>query len=141
VFTCLRGDPMAPDRISRPFRALAADAGLPPIRLHDLRHGAATLALAAGVDLRVVQDMLGHCSIVLTADTYTPVLPTVAHKAAEQVAALVLQAGRLVPSTGRPRRAAAQHRRRAAAHRRRAAAPSARRVRHPRRPAQTATAA
>ena len=78
--------------------------------------------------------MLGHCSIVLTADTYTSVLPTVAHKAAEQVAALVLQAGRLVPGTGAPRRTAAQHRRRAAA-------PSARRVRQPRRPAQTATAA
>jgi len=134
VFTSLRGDPMAPDRISRLFRALAAEAGLPPIRLHDLRHGAATLALAAGVDLRVVQDMLGHCSIVLTADTYTSVLPTVAHKAAEQVAALVLQAGRLVPGTGRPRRVAARHRRTAPPS-------SSRQIRHPRRPAQDATAA
>jgi hypothetical protein len=54
--------------------------------------------LAAGVDLRVVQDMMGHSSIVLTADTYTSVLPDVAHRAAEAVAALVLQAGRLVPA-------------------------------------------
>ena len=134
VFTGLRGDPMAPDRISRLFRALAAEAGLPPIRLHDLRHGAATLALAAGVDLRVVQDMLGHCSIVLTADTYTSVLPTVAHKAAEQVAALVLQAGRLVPGTDRTRRAAARHRRTVPPS-------SSRQIRPPRRPAQNATAA
>lgn len=37
----------------------------------DLRHGAATLALAAGADLKVVADQLGHASIVLTADTYT----------------------------------------------------------------------
>jgi len=37
----------------------------------------------------VVQDMLGHCSIVLTADTYTSVLPEVAHQAAGQVAAPV----------------------------------------------------
>ena len=106
VFTTMRGDPVAPDLLSRRFRDLSDAAGLPPIRLHDLRHGAATLALAAGVDLRVVQDMMGHSSIVLTADTYTSVLPDVAHRAAEAVAALLLQAGRLVPGTNRPRRRA-----------------------------------
>jgi Phage integrase family len=71
VISSLNGDPLAPDRLSRYFRQLSAAAGLPPIRLHDLRHGAASLALAAGADLKVVQDMLGHSSIVLTADTYT----------------------------------------------------------------------
>jgi integrase len=60
VFTNLNGDPLAPDRLSRIFKKLATEAGLPPVRLHDLRHGAATLALAAGVDLRTVQDQLGH---------------------------------------------------------------------------------
>ena len=43
VFTNLNGDPMAPNRLTRTFRQLAAEAGLPPVRLHDLRHGAATL--------------------------------------------------------------------------------------------------
>jgi len=47
AFTNLNGDPMAADRLSRNFTKLADEAGLPPIRLHDLRHGAATLALAA----------------------------------------------------------------------------------------------
>jgi integrase len=112
VFTNLNGDPMAPDRLTRTFRRLTTDAGLPPIRLHDLRHGAATVALAAGVDLRVVQEMLGHSSIVLTADTYTSVLPTVAHNAAEKVAMLVIRAGCLVPGTRRRRRKQATRRRR-----------------------------
>jgi integrase len=80
VFTGLRGDPLAPDRLTRTFRRLTVEAGMPPIRLHDLRHGAATLALSAGVALRVAQDMLGHCSIVLTANTRTSVLPDVAHR-------------------------------------------------------------
>ena len=86
------------------FRRLSDQAGLPPVRLHDLRHGAATLALAAKVDLKVVQDMLGHSSIVLTADTYTSVLPDVARKAAEDVATRIIRAGCLVPGTTRPRR-------------------------------------
>ena len=104
VFTNLNGDPMAPDRLTRTFRQLTAQDGLPPVRLHDLRHGAATLALAAGVDLRVVQETLGHSSIVLTADTYTSVLPAVAHSAAEKVAMLIIRAGCLVPGTRRRRR-------------------------------------
>jgi integrase len=62
---------------------------LPPIRLHDLRHGAATLALAAGVDIKIVQDMLGHSSRAITSDTYESVLPEVARAAAEATAALI----------------------------------------------------
>ena len=117
VFTCLNGDPMAPDRLTRTFKKLAALAGLPPVRLHDLRHGAASLALSAGVELKVVQEMLGHSSIVLTADTYTSVLPDAAHAAAEKVAALIIKAGCLVPGTQRRRRRQARRRpRRAVTH-------------------------
>jgi len=116
VFTCLNGDPMAPDRLTRTFKKLTALVGLPPVRLHDLRHGAASLALSAGVKLKVVQEMLGHSSIVLTADTYTSVLPDAAHAAAEKVAALIIKAGCLVPGTRRRRRQARQTPRRAGTH-------------------------
>jgi len=66
------------------------------------------------VDLRVVQEMLGHSSIVLTADTYTSVLPAVAHTAAEKVATLIIRAGCLVPGTRRRRRRQATRNRRRA---------------------------
>jgi integrase len=71
VFTSRTGKPVAPDRMTRLFAKLVAASGLPPVTLHGLRHGAATLALAAGADLKVVQDQLGHSTVVLTADTYT----------------------------------------------------------------------
>ncbi len=58
--------------MTRLFRRLVTESGLPPVTLHGLRHGAATLA--AGTDLKVVQDQLGHSTITLTADTYTSVL-------------------------------------------------------------------
>jgi integrase len=104
VFTSQRGAPLNPDRLTRLLYELTALAGLPPVRLHDLRHGAASLALQAGADLKVVQDQLGHSSIVITADTYVSVLPDVARQAAEDTATLILQAGRLIPGTSRPRR-------------------------------------
>ncbi|PZF88294.1 site-specific integrase [Micromonospora deserti] len=78
-----------PTWLSDYFDRLVRKAGLPPIRLHDLRHGAATIALAADTEMKVVQDMLGYSSISLTSDTYTSVLPELAREAAEAVARLV----------------------------------------------------
>ncbi|MET7465884.1 tyrosine-type recombinase/integrase [Nonomuraea sp. NPDC005501] len=92
VFTTTDGAPLRPDYLTGRFRRLMAASGLPPIRLHELQHGAATLALAAHTDLQVVHAMLGHASIVLTVDTYVSVLPEVAHEAARETARLVLNA-------------------------------------------------
>ena len=89
VFTREDGSALHPEYVTRHFERLARDAGLPPIRLHDLRHGAATLALAGGADLKTVSEMLGHSTITITADTYASVLPEVAHRAAEAAARLV----------------------------------------------------
>ncbi|MGP3960022.1 site-specific integrase [Nonomuraea sp. 3N208] len=89
VFTDKSGQPLHPQHISDQFYRLAYEAELPPVRLHDLRHGAASLMLAAGVDLRVVQETLGHVSSTFTRDTYTSVYPEVARAAAESTAALI----------------------------------------------------
>ncbi len=89
VFTREDGSALHPEYVTRHFERLARDAGLPPVRLHDLRHGAATLALAGGADLKTVSEMLGHSSITITADTYASVLPEVARRSAEAVARLV----------------------------------------------------
>jgi integrase len=92
VFTRENGEPLHPATITDRFHELVAAADLPPVRLHDLRHGAASLMLAAGVDLKVVQETLGHSSITLTSDTYTSVYPAVAAAAADAAAALVPRA-------------------------------------------------
>jgi integrase len=84
---------LRPDFLTIIFRRLNTASGLPPVRLHDLRHGAASLSLAAGNDLRTVQALLGHSSITLTADTYATVLPDLAHHAAEATAHLLRNAG------------------------------------------------
>ncbi|TYB51148.1 site-specific integrase [Nonomuraea sp. PA05] len=89
IFTKPDGSPLHPDVISKLFARLSFAAGLPPIRLHDLRHGAATLSLAAGNDMKVTSAMLRHASLAMTSDLYTAVLPDVAHAAAEASAALV----------------------------------------------------
>ena len=49
--------------------------GLPPVRLHDLRHTHATHLLAAGVHPKIAQERLGHSSIGITLDIYSHVLP------------------------------------------------------------------
>lgn len=90
VFTNERGGPLHPERPSRLFRAAAAKAGVPVIRLHDLRHTYASLALSAGVHPKVVSERLGHANIGITLDTYSHCLPALSEEAACRVAALVV---------------------------------------------------
>ena len=61
---------------ARSFKSLLRRAGLPDIRLHDLRHTCATLLLSEGVHPKFVQELLGHANIGITLDTYSHVLPS-----------------------------------------------------------------
>jgi integrase len=89
VFTRADGTAWHPEMVTARFKALAAAAGLRGIRLHDLRHGQASLMLAAGVPIATVSKRLGHSSISITADTYSHLLEGVGLAAAEAAASLV----------------------------------------------------
>jgi integrase len=64
-------------------------AKLPRIRLHDLRHTHASLALAAGINPRVISERLGHATVSITLDTYSHAIPALQEEAAERIAGLV----------------------------------------------------
>lgn len=72
MFTRADGSPIHPDLITDWFRRLARAAGLPPIRLHDVRHSYATAALAAGVPAKVISERLGHATIAITLGCVQP---------------------------------------------------------------------
>jgi integrase len=89
AFARENGEPWNPNRITKLFDQVVRTVDVPRIRLHDLRHTWATLALRAGVHPKVVQERLGHANISITMDTYSHVLPDMQESAAELVAALV----------------------------------------------------
>lgn len=94
------GSPIHPERFTKWFHQRAWAAGLPKVRLHDVRHSYATAALAAGIPAKVVSERLGHENIAITMDTYCHVLPGLDAQAAGTVARL--HPGRL--RTGLPAR-------------------------------------
>jgi integrase len=82
VFTSLRGGRLYPPDITRAFHQLTDAAGLPHIRLHDLRHTHATLLLKAGEVAKIVTERLGHSTAAYTQDAYQHVLPGMQRAAA-----------------------------------------------------------
>ncbi|MGH2454152.1 MAG: tyrosine-type recombinase/integrase [bacterium] len=90
VFTDTEAHPVRKSNLRRrSFEPLLRKAGLPRIRLHDLRHTAASLHLAQGTHPRVVQEMLGHSNIGITLATYSHVLPSIQREAAVRMDALL----------------------------------------------------
>jgi len=77
--------------IRRHFKSVVAAAGLAPIRPYDLRHSCATLLLAAGENVKVASERLGHSSAVLTLDVYSHVLPHMQQQAATTLETLLFQ--------------------------------------------------
>ena len=89
IFCGLDGAPLHPDTISSRFKSIIKPLAVPEIRLHDLRHTSATLALKAGVHPKIVSERLGHATIGITLDLYSHVLDGMQEGAAEEIAAVV----------------------------------------------------
>jgi integrase len=84
VFADERGGPLRGDGVDKyHWRPTLARLHLPPVTLHGARHTAATMLLEAGVPMKVVQTVLGHSSIAVTADIYSHVAPAFARQAAD----------------------------------------------------------
>lgn len=76
VFPNHKGNYMHPTHMAESFKKLLEEAGLPPMCFHDLRHSAATILLARGVNIKVVSELLDHSDIVITLRTYGHLLPS-----------------------------------------------------------------
>jgi integrase len=94
VFATIEGQPMTPSVFSQRFNRLAAAAGVPRIRFHDLRHTHATLLLLAGTHPKVVQERLGHANITMTLQIYSHVIPAMQEEAVAKFASLVAESSR-----------------------------------------------
>jgi integrase len=89
VFTNETGQPIKRDRASRTFHRLVRSIDIPTIRLHDLRHTAASHLIARGIDIRTVSAVLGHSSVSFTLDTYGHLLPDRLDAAADVMAGVL----------------------------------------------------
>jgi len=82
VFANKYGGFLRPDTVLDTFHQLLKDAGLPTMRFHDLRHSAVTILFVAGVNPKVIQELLGHSKISITLEVYSHVLPSMQQEAA-----------------------------------------------------------
>jgi integrase len=89
VFAMPDGRCWNPDTIGQAFERAVGRTSLPRLRLHDLRHTHATHLLAAGVNVKIVSERLGHASVSFTLDVYGHALPGQHADAAAAVADLV----------------------------------------------------
>ncbi|HJT56201.1 MAG TPA: site-specific integrase [Ktedonobacteraceae bacterium] len=79
------GDFLRASNVRASFKRLLKLAGLPDVRFHDLRHSVATILFAAGIDLKVISELLGHSSIAVTSDVYAHLLPDKQHEVANKM--------------------------------------------------------
>ncbi len=89
VFASSRGTPINPNNLLRDFWRLVEQAGVPRIRIHDLRHTHITLAIQAGAPIAAVSRRAGHARVSTTTDIYAQVTPDMHAEVADRISALL----------------------------------------------------
>ncbi|WP_037351054.1 tyrosine-type recombinase/integrase [Anaeroarcus burkinensis] len=89
IFCNEKGQPFDPTNFVRQFESVLKMAELPRVRFHDMRHTHATLLLAQGENIKVVQERLGHTTVRMTLDTYSHVLPGMQKNATERISKIL----------------------------------------------------
>ena len=103
MFARETGKPYYPDSMRKILHRILRKAGIPAVRVHDLRHTCATLLMLSGVHSKVVQEMLGHSNISVTLDTYSHTLPSMRSEAADSINDFIAESkATLVAETNNP---------------------------------------
>jgi len=88
IFCNLYRNFLHPYRLYLMFNKVLDEAGIPRLRFHDLRHSAATILLSMGINVKVVQEILGRSRVSMTLDIYSHVLPGMQEDAAVKMSKL-----------------------------------------------------
>lgn len=91
VIVNIHGQPLTPSGLDQRHQSQLRLSGVRPIRLHDMRHTMATLAIANGCDIRILQTLMGHSNITTTAHTYAHVITDIQRDTVARIAQNVIQ--------------------------------------------------
>lgn len=89
IFTNFQGKPLSATTFHKHFKKICEKIGLGDMRIHDLRHNFATYALQAGVDIKTLQETLGHSTAAFTMKQYAHATMDMKHAAADKMDALL----------------------------------------------------
>ncbi|MFG2879023.1 tyrosine recombinase XerC [Streptomyces sp. NPDC048337] len=102
VFYRPDGRPLGPHQVLDRLHQLSAEAGVPRITVHDLRHLAATITITTGVPLTVVSKTLRHSTLSTTANIYSHLTQQAAHEAVDTIDHTLTRAEKTSTRTDRP---------------------------------------
>lgn len=100
VFASSVGTPVSARNLDREYKRLLHQAGVPPIRIHDIRHTVATVAIAAGLNPKAVSEHLGHAKTATTLDIYTKVMAEQRIEVARSIGAAMIKKNVTPPHGG-----------------------------------------
>ena len=89
VNTSTVGTPLFARNVHRAFKGILLHGDLPDVRIHDLRHSAAAILIAQGVNARAISDLLGHSAVSFTLQVYGHLMEETKQEVAAQMDAVL----------------------------------------------------